>query len=123
MQKMNCGFLVACALGLLLAATACGTKTVTITKDYHVSEGQVLTIPVDLEKDDLLEVSVKVQGESGDDIGVRVEDPSGRQLVPLEIVQSREFVVTAQEGGMHAVMLDNSHSNLVGKFLTLEFVS
>ena len=97
---------------------SCQPQIVTTTRDFNVGPGKYEVIPMDLKKDDLLEVSITVRG--GNDVGVRIEDPAGRAVVSQR-VQSQNFTVRAREDGRHAVVLDNTSflDLFAGKVVTL----
>ena len=105
-------------VGLLgaVSVTACeGPKIVSVTQNYSIDVGEKRVISIVLKRNDRLDLSVTV---ASNDIGIKVDDPSGQAAVPFTRVESGNFVVIANEDGTYVVTLDNSYSILTPFQLT-----
>jgi hypothetical protein len=103
----------------IVSAIACGKgpHIVTDTREYSLEAGEKRVISIVLNKGDRLNFTVTVESN---DIGVKVDDPSGQAAVAFTRVESGDFAVIAKEYGTYIVTFDNSYSSFTPKKITVD---
>ena len=108
------------ALVLSVFAVACHNGTSTKTQQLSLNPGNKASVGVDLASGDVIKVEASVVGDQGVDIGIWLEDESGKVVVPEQRGHNVSLKYGASSKGTYHVIVDNSYSLLTGKVVSLK---
>ncbi len=106
----------------LVALTSCSRfQDVSRTEELSLGPGERSSIAVDLSKGDVLRGAATIVGNPNVDVGVWLEDPSGKIVVPQKRGKSIDFSYGAIASGRHHIIVNNADSLFTGKVVSLKW--
>ena len=106
---------------LAVLAVACSTSTSsTKTQQLSLNAGGKASVGVDLSSGDVIHAEATVVGDQNVDIGLWLEDESGKVVVQEQRGHNVSLKYGATSKGTYHVIVDNSYSLLTGKVVSLK---
>jgi len=114
---MKKSFLIALVLLSVLFVPVVNAKTET----FVIGALSSRSFTFDMNKNQNVKLEFSVKGGSGNDIDIKIYDPTGEVIYQRQRTVSTSFTITAEMAGKYEVEMDNSFSLLASKEVTLTY--
>jgi hypothetical protein len=104
---------------LVILVFACSSSS-TKTQQLSLGAGDKASVGVDLSSGDVIQAEATIVGDQSVDIGLWLEDPDGKVVVPEQRGHNVSLKYGATSKATYHVIVDNSYSLVTGKVVSLK---